>query len=60
MKLLTFKEVQFLLGGRSRSTIYRDIESKRIPQPFKLSGRQYWRDDEIYNFIESKFKANEL
>ena len=53
MKLLKFSEVQNILGGRSRSSIYRDIESGRIPKPCKLSGRRYWRDDEIYSFIES-------
>ena len=53
MKLLSFKEVQVILGGRSRSSIYRDIASNTIPQPYKLAGRVLWRDDEIFDFIKS-------
>jgi prophage regulatory protein len=53
MKLLSFKEVQVILGGRSRSSIYRDVASKTIPQPYKLAGRVFWRDDEIFDFIKS-------
>ena len=53
MKLLSFKEVQVILGGRSRSSIYRDIASNTIPQPYKLSGRVFWRDDEVFDFIKS-------
>ena len=53
MKLLSFKEVQVILGGRSRSSIYRDIASNTIPQPYKLAGRVFWRDDEIFDFIKS-------
>jgi prophage regulatory protein len=53
MKLLSFKEVQVILGGRSRSSIYRDIASNTIPQPYKLAGRVFWRDDEVFDFIKS-------
>jgi len=53
MKLLSFKEVQVILGGRSRSSIYRDVASQTIPQPYKLTGRVFWRDDEIFDFIKS-------
>ena len=53
MKLLSFKEVQVILGGRSRSSIYRDIASNTIPHPYKLAGRVLWRDDEVTDFIKS-------
>ena len=53
MKLLSFKEVQVILGGRSRSSIYRDVASNSIPQPYKLARRVFWRDYEIFDFIKS-------
>ena len=52
MKLLTMKEVQLILGGRSRTTIYRDVLSGSIPAPYKLGARLFWRDDEINDFID--------
>lgn len=42
MKYLTFNELRKKLGGRGRTTIYRDIEAKRLPQPVKLGGLNYF------------------
>lgn len=36
MKYLTFNELRQKLGGRGRTTIYRDIAAGRLPQPIKL------------------------
>ena len=33
--------------GRSRTSVLRDIEVGRIPQPFKFGGKLYWRLSEI-------------
>ena len=35
------------LGGRSRTSIYRDLEAKRLPPPVRIGGRLYWRESEI-------------
>ena len=47
MRLLTFKELRTVLGGRGRTTIYRDVANGRLPRPIKIGGRIYWRDEDI-------------
>ncbi len=42
MKYLTFNELRQKLGGRGRTTIYRDIENGRLPAPIKLGGLNYF------------------
>ncbi|HBZ43711.1 MAG TPA: transcriptional regulator [Maritimibacter sp.] len=44
---LTLRDVQAKLGGRGRTTIYRDVELGRLPKPFKIGQRLYWRDADI-------------
>lgn len=44
MKYLTFNELREKLGGRGRTTIYRDIESGRLPVPIKLGGLNYFAE----------------
>lgn len=47
MRYLTFRDLQAKLGGRGRSTIYRDIDAGRLPKPIKFGGRRYWIEAEI-------------
>ena len=47
MRYLSFREVQDKLGGRGRTTIYRDIESGRLPKPLKFGSRLYWIEADI-------------
>ena len=51
VRLLTLNELRNVLGGRGRTTIYRDIAAGRIPAPIKIGGRLYWREDEIEAFF---------
>lgn len=51
MKYLNFTQLSEKLGGRSRSSVYRDLEGNRLPQPIKLGGRLYWREEEIDDFL---------
>jgi len=44
---LTLKELSAKLGGRSRSAIYLDLETGRLPKPIKLGGKLYWPEHEI-------------
>jgi prophage regulatory protein len=44
IQYLNFSQLSEKLGGRSRSSIYRDVAAKRIPQPIKLGSRLYWDD----------------
>ena len=36
---LTFNDLRAKLGGRARSSIYRDLDAGRLPQPIKLGGK---------------------
>lgn len=47
MRYLTFSDLQAKLGGRGRTTIYRDVELGRLPKPLKLGGRLYWVEVDI-------------
>jgi prophage regulatory protein len=51
MRLLTLRALSDLLGGRSRSSIYRDLEAGRLPTPVRIGRRLYWRDAEITAWI---------
>jgi prophage regulatory protein len=47
MNYLNFSKLRKKLGDRGRTTIYRDIEAKRLPPPIKLGGRLYWLESQI-------------
>lgn len=47
MNYLTLQQLSKKLGGRGRSTIYRDLEHGRLPKPIRLGGRIYWREQDI-------------
>lgn len=55
-KYLTLREVSERLGNRSRSAIYTDISSGRLPQPIKLGGRIYWPENVLEAHVESLAK----
>jgi predicted DNA-binding transcriptional regulator AlpA len=52
MKYLTFNDLRAKLGGRGRTTIYRDIALGRLPRPIQLGGRNYWPEAEIDAALE--------
>ncbi len=47
MQYLSFTQLQAKLGNRSRSSVYRDLEAGRLPQPVKLGARLYWPEDAV-------------
>ena len=47
MRYLTFRDLQAKLGGRGRTTIYRDVDKGRLPKPVKLGSRLYWIEADI-------------
>jgi len=47
MTYLNLNQVSEKIGGRSRSSIYRDIENKRLPKPMRLGGRLYWIESQL-------------
>ena len=46
-RYLNFQDLREKLGGRGRTTIYRDVELGRLPKPVKIGSRLYWHEDEI-------------
>jgi prophage regulatory protein len=46
-RLITFNELRKRLGNRGRTTIYRDIDSGRLPRPVKIGSRLYWAEADI-------------
>jgi predicted DNA-binding transcriptional regulator AlpA len=57
MNLLSFTDLQSKLGGRSRSSVYRDIEIGRLPKPIKFGSRLYWNEADIDTAIKKQVAA---
>ena len=47
MKYLNLNQLSKKLGDRSRSSIYRDIEANRLPEPIRIGSRLYWLESKI-------------
>mgnify|MGYP003655257099 CR=1 FL=1 len=58
MKYLSFSELRQKLGGRGRTTVYRDIEEGRLPKPIKLGGRLYWIESAIDAALNPETSVN--
>ncbi|MEO0359518.1 MAG: helix-turn-helix domain-containing protein [Pseudomonadota bacterium] len=46
-RYLTIAQLSRKLGGRSRSSIYRDVDAGRLPPPLRFGGRVYFAEDDI-------------
>ena len=53
IKYLNFNQLREKLGGRNRSTVYRDVEAGRLPKPRKIGATLYWVESEIDEAIEN-------
>jgi len=47
MTLISFSQLQDLLAGRSRSSIYRDLNAGRLPRPMRFGSRLYWDEAQV-------------
>ena len=47
MTLISFSQLQDLLAGRSRSSIYRDLDAGRLPRPMRFGSRLYWDEAQV-------------
>ena len=56
-KYLTLDQLRAKLGGRGRTSIYRDIELGRLPKPMKLGARLYWLESEIDELMMARRDA---
>ena len=52
MTLISFPQLQDLLAGRSRSSIYRDVDAGRLPRPMRFGSRLYWDQEQVIQKIE--------
>ena len=57
MKYLSLNELSSKLGGRSRSTIYRDVACGRLPPLIRLGGRIYWDEDAVDQALKQSQEA---
>lgn len=53
MHYISFTELQNKLGGRGRTTIYRDVDLGRLPKPMKIGARLYWDEAEVEAAIQN-------
>jgi len=44
---LTLTQLSAKLGGRSRTSLHRDLKAGRIPQPIYLGAKPYWRASDV-------------
>lgn len=56
-KYLSFIELQSKLGGRGRTTIYRDVDLGRLPKPMKIGSRLYWNEADIDATLQANANA---
>lgn len=47
MKYLNLNQLSEKLGGRSRSSLYRDVDNGRIPEPVRIGSRLYWVESQV-------------
>lgn len=47
MTYIPMELVRQKLGGRSRSSIYRDVATGRLPVPLKIGRNNYWVEAEV-------------
>lgn len=57
MTYLNLNQLSQKLGGRSRSSLYRDIESGRIPAPIKIGSRLYWLESAVDDALIGQSQA---
>ena len=52
MTLISFPQLQDLLAGRSRSSIYRDLDAGRLPRPMRFGSRLYWDKTQVLQKLQ--------
>jgi predicted DNA-binding transcriptional regulator AlpA len=57
MRYLSFRDLQTKLGGRGRTTIYRDVDLGRLPEPIKIGSRLYWNEADIDATLQARENA---
>lgn len=53
MTYLTLNKLSQKLGGRSRSSLYRDVKAQTLPQPICIGCRIYWLESAVDEAIDA-------
>lgn len=53
MRYIDMTEARRKRGNCSRNTIYLDVESGRLPRPFKIGQRNFWLEHEFDAALEA-------
>jgi len=56
-RLLSLTSVQYRVGGRSRTTIWRDIRKGEFPKPAVVGGRVLWAESEVDHWITKQLDS---
>lgn len=51
---LRIRDVQEMFSGRSRASIYRDIERGHLPPPIKMGDVNYWSESGLQTWLEKR------
>ncbi|WP_227363422.1 helix-turn-helix transcriptional regulator [Sedimentitalea arenosa] len=54
------KDLRKMLGGRGRTTIYRDIAAGRLPTPTNIGGINYFPEDLVQAALQQLRSDTEL
>jgi prophage regulatory protein len=57
LRYLTIQQLSAKLGGRGRSSIYRDVDEGRLPAPIKFGSRLYWVEGEVDEAMQATPRA---
>ncbi len=55
LRYITMDQLRAKLGGRGRTSVYRDVEEGRLPKPLKFGARLYWRESDIDEWMAALF-----
>ena len=53
-RYITLDQLSKKLGGRSRSSLYRDLENGDIPNPIRIGSRLYWIEEDVDDFLRTR------
>lgn len=53
-RYISLNQLSEKLGGRSRSSLYRDLEKGHIPNPIQIGSRRYWCEEEVEEFLAAR------
>lgn len=56
-KFVTTAQLSEKLGGRSRTSLFRDVKLNRLPAPVKIGQRNYFDEQQVDDFLTAPSNA---